>query len=354
MSAARNNVESAERPEGHPPSPREEPIREAVVLAAGFGERLRPLTFVRPKPLVPVLNKPLIVWILEHLYRHGVRRVAVNVHHLPDEFHRILDRWPVDHLDIHLVHEPAILGTGGGIRNCALSIGLQGPLLVVNGDTLTDLDLTALTAAHRQSRVPVTMALHDHPRYNQVAVDAGYITGFARYGTADAASSRMMAFTGIQILEPELIEGLPEGNSDIVRELQGRLIHRKALIRGHVAQGHFWRDLGTLRDYVSTQGEWMEHISQNTAMYPNCHRGILVAAGKTVRYGAGRLEGLVCIGSGTALGSGSRVSSSIVWEEVRIPAGVRIHNSIVADGVAVFENLENKIVIQKRLSKRVA
>ena len=124
---------------------------KAMVLAAGLGTRMRPLTLLRAKPALPVMNRPLIHWTLERLARHGVREVVINLHHLPGSVTRAVGDGSAFGLKVHFTRERTILGTGGGPRKARALLG-EGPVLIVNGDVLFDFDLGALMRQHRRRK----------------------------------------------------------------------------------------------------------------------------------------------------------------------------------------------------------
>src|SRR5438552_8545786 len=135
---------------------------KAMVLAAGLGTRLRPLTDTLPKPLLPVAGRPLLEWNLLILKRHGITEVIINLHHLGEQIVRALRDGARLGLRLAYSHEPTLQGTGGGIKQ-ATPFLKDGPFLVLNGDTLSDCDLTALIAAHRVSGALATLAVRDDP-----------------------------------------------------------------------------------------------------------------------------------------------------------------------------------------------
>ncbi len=153
------------------------PPLTAVILAAGLGTRLRPLSYQVPKPLFPILNRPLLGLILTQLGAAGFRRVAINTHHRAADLQLFLESQGPSPLEVFLSHEPEILGTGGGLRKLAGFLG-ESPFLVINSDILTDLDLAEAFRGHRQDAL-ATMVLHDYPRFNNVWLDeAGQVDAF--------------------------------------------------------------------------------------------------------------------------------------------------------------------------------
>ena len=159
---------------------------KAAVLAAGLGTRLKPLTDICPKPLWPVLNRPLLGLVLAQLEAAGCFQVAVNTHHLADQVHDFLRSEPWSFL-LSVSHEPEILGTGGGLRQLG-EILREGPFLAINADILTDLDLAEVYRAHRPGAVS-TLVLHDCPAYNNVWVAGEAVVSI---GVAAARRGRLM------------------------------------------------------------------------------------------------------------------------------------------------------------------
>ncbi len=312
--------------QGSPPLP-----SEAVVLAAGYGNRLRPLTLVRPKPLSPVLNRPVLSWVLKHLERFGISRVSANAHHL----HECLERFAASgewSMELSIVVESAILGTGGGIRNCASQLSRRNPILVMNGDLLADIDLHALVENHIRGGALATMALHDYPRFNIVAVEGDRVAGFQRKADDNFGNLPRMAFTGVHVIEPELLSRIPEGPSSII-DVYEELIHRGGAVQAHFCKGHYWKDVGSLKDYADVHAELLARapdpflVHESAAVSPDV-----------------RLENWACVGPDVRLGAGCRVARSILWDGVRVEEGVHIEDAVVTDGVVVSRNLLGEIL----------
>lgn len=217
---------------------------KALVLAAGFGTRLRPLTRWLPKPLFPLDGRPLLDIIIQKLVDAGCEAVAVNTHHLSEKIvsHLQAGDYPIP---VAPVYEPEILGTGGAIRNL-IDFWDERPFFVVNSDILFDIDLDRLYRFHLSHSDPATLVLVDDPDFNTVGVDPG---GMIRtFGGGDRPSSpglRRMTFTGIQVLDPEVIDPIP-GNTfyssiDAFRSLMAEGREIRAFIPADAA----WEDLGT-------------------------------------------------------------------------------------------------------------
>lgn len=228
---------------------------KAMILAAGLGTRLRPLTNTVPKPLLPVAGTPLIVWNLLLLKRHGFHDVVVNLHHLGPMIEQAVGNGSKFGLRIVYSKEPVILGTGGGIKQ-AEPYFCGEPVLVLNGDTLFELDLDALIAFHRQRQAAATLVLRDDPDAAQwglveVGADAQIIriTGKGQAGT-EPTLPRM--FAGIHILTPRLLRDSPKGAAFSIIDPYVAAIARGERVLGFDLKG-YWSDIGTPERYTQAE-----------------------------------------------------------------------------------------------------
>lgn len=221
----------------------------ALVLAAGFGTRLLPHTRHTPKPLFTIDNRPLLDIVLTRLAKAGCRGAIVNTHHLHEKIASFLwhQRYP---MPVQTRYEPEILGTGGAIANCADFLN-SGPFLVINSDIYTDIDPADVLRFHHGHNAPVTLVLHDCPRFNRVWVDEKErITGFGENRKAGSAGTRQLAFTGIHVIDPRIFEFLPPAGmfSNII-DVYDRMISEGVPLQAMTVSGHIWRDIGTPGDY---------------------------------------------------------------------------------------------------------
>jgi NDP-sugar pyrophosphorylase family protein len=228
---------------------------KAMILAAGLGTRLRPLTNTVPKPLLPVLGTPLIVWNLLLLKRHGFRDVIINLHHLSPLIEQALGNGSKFGLRIIYSHEPMILGTGGGIKQAEPYFSGE-PVLVVNGDTLFELDLDALCAFHRTSQAAATLVLREDPNAAQWGlVEVGEdhrIATITGKGIANAVPTRPRMFAGIHILHPRLLREVPKGVASSIIDPYVAAIARGESVLGYDLKG-YWSDIGTAERYAQAE-----------------------------------------------------------------------------------------------------
>jgi NDP-sugar pyrophosphorylase family protein len=242
-------------------------VTHALVLAAGLGTRLRPLTDVCAKPAIPVAGEPIIRRIVCWLAAHGVNHLVVNLHHLPHTVTAVLG----DGSDLavrvrYSWEQPRILGSGGGPRRALEIIG-EDTFVVVNGDTLTDLNLRALCDAHEThvaSGALVTLALvpaRQPHKYGGVSLrDDGAVTGFVPRGAAAGGADRgLYHFIGVQVVHADAFRQIPPGEpaSSIGGAYDGLIAARAGSIRGYVSDAAFW-DIGTPEDLARTSAEFEE------------------------------------------------------------------------------------------------
>jgi mannose-1-phosphate guanylyltransferase len=281
-------------------------VRTALVLAAGLGTRLRPLTHVRAKPAVPVGGEPLVRRIVRWLTAHDICELVMNLHHLPETLAEVVGDG--SDLSAHVRYsweQPIVLGTAGGVRQALPLLG-GGTFLIVNGDTLTDFDLAGLCARHAESGALVTLALCPNPapqRYGGVRLDDdGRVTGFVPRGCTEATTYH---FVGVQAAEPDAFLALPCGRpADSIGGVYDALLaDRPGAVRGYVSPAAFW-DIGTVGDYWRTCGA--------------LGRGAAAVGGRRVR-----------------IDPSASVKESILWDDIDIGPNVTIARCIVTDRVRV-------------------
>jgi NDP-sugar pyrophosphorylase family protein len=228
---------------------------KAMILAAGLGTRLRPLTNTIPKPLLPVGGTPLIVWNLLLLKRHGFRQVVINLHHLGPMIEQVLGSGSKFGMRITYSHEPVILGTGGGIKQAEPHFSGE-PVLILNGDTLVELDLEALCDFHRTRGAAATLVLREDSeaaRWGLVEVgDKGQILRITGKGLMDFVPATLRMFAGIHILHPQLLREVPKGVASSIIDPYVRAIEQGEPVLGYDLQG-YWSDIGTAERYAQAE-----------------------------------------------------------------------------------------------------
>jgi len=300
---------------------------KAMVLAAGLGLRMRPLTHIRAKPALPVLNRPLIDWTLDLLAHHGVTEVVINLHHLGRTVVQAVGSGRSFGMRVTWSRERRILGTGGGPRRVRDFFGDE-PFFLVNGDVVFDFDLTDLLKRHRASGARATLALVANPdpkRYSPVVTGAGgWVRALA--GLPRPARGQPSLFTGVHVLEPALLDRLPEGPSDIVRDLYARLVDEGEDLLGVRMRGA-WYDLGGPSLYLRSQ------LSMLSSGFRGLGRGALIHPSARVHPRARVTRSVV--GPKAVVEEGAEVAGSVLWERVRVGERARVRGSILATGSRV-------------------
>ncbi len=261
--------------------------------------RLRPYSLIRPKPLFPVLDQALLVRVINQVKYYGADSILVNCHHLGKQIVTAIAGLD----NVHIQEEPEILGTGGAL-NKALSFFDNRPLLIVNGDIYHTIDLAWVYEEHLASGADATLVLQYYPRFNNVTLyPDGKISGIRDNLQAKPET----AFTGIQVINPDLLRSLPEGiYADIIDYYQ-HWLKKEVNLRGLLSQGHFWSDLGTADDYLALNKRLLKLVSLN--------RKFSVFQGKDIALPSDViLRDWVVIGSGAQIGGGSHLERVVVWD----------------------------------------
>lgn len=284
----------------------------ALILAAGLGTRLRPLTHFRAKAAIPVNGEPLVRRIARRLAAQGFTDLVVNLHHRPATVTRLMGDGSDLGIRLRYSWEQPVLGSAGGPRH-ALPLLIDGDdhprarFLLVNGDTLTDADLQGLVRAHEQAGdALVTMALISNPhpeKYGGVRVEGNRVAGFTRAG----ASERSYHFIGLQVAEARAFADLPDGQpSESVNHLYPRLLSQDPRAIGAYISSATFQDIGTPADYL------------RTALELAATEGNRLVAGARVQ-----------------VDSSAALTDTAVWDDVIIEPGARLDASIVCDGTRV-------------------
>jgi NDP-sugar pyrophosphorylase family protein len=300
---------------------------KAMVLAAGLGTRMRPLTSKISKPVLPVLNRPLLHWTLELLAAHGITEVMINLHYLPRTVRAAVGDGRAFGVRVSYSLEREILGTGGGPRKVRRWIGDE-PILLLNGDVVFDFDLTALRRRHDRAKAPATLALIPNPdprRYSAVVTAPdGSIRSLA--GLPHPARGTVSMFTGIHILDPRLLDRLKPGPSDTVRDLYAPLVAEGRPPVGVRLKGP-WYDLGSPSLYLAS------HQSLLASRFRGLRRGSVIHPGAKVHPGARVIRSVV--GRGTVISEGACVRGSVLWDRVKVGREAVVEDSILATGVRI-------------------
>jgi len=295
----------------------------AIVLVGGFGTRLRPLTTTVPKQMLPIVGIPMIERVVASLGSHGVTEAVLSLGYRPDAF---LDAYPNGRcggVELHYAVEPEPLDTAGAVRFAAHSAGIDDTFLVVNGDVLTDLDVTALWEFHKRHEAEGTIALtpvHDPSRYGVVPIDEyGRVIAFVEKPDPGTAPTNWIN-AGTYVLEPSVVDRIAGGRKvSIERETFPAMVADGRLYAMH--SNSYWIDAGTPETYRRSQLDLIDGT-----------RGTESAVDRSAQIdSSARVEHSV-VGADVVIGNGAVVNNSVLLRDVTIGPGVRVEDSIVASG----------------------
>lgn len=303
---------------------------KAVILAAGFGERMRPLTEKLAKPVLPVLNEPLIVRTLRAIRKAGIREVAINLHYRPETVRAAIPPDPFG-LKIRFSREAKILGTGGALRKLRAWIGRE-PVLVINGDVVFDFDLARLVRSHHDAQSLATLILRENPDaelYKPVLVD-GRQRIVAMRGKPAGRTGRALMFASVHVIEPVALARLPAGASDLVEHLYIPLLREGSHLQG-VREKGAWFDLGNPATYLASQVRLLADTRRRRAALID----------PSVRLGRGTRITRSVAGPGCVLEENARIDGSVLWDDVVVARGTTVRGCVVMSGARLGGSSKN-------------
>ncbi len=326
-------------------------------MAGGFGTRLKPLTINRPKPMVPIGNRPIMEHIVDLLRRHGITDLISILYFQPEHITGHFGDGAAFGVRMQYVTADADYGTAGAVRNASDLIGTE-PVLVISGDVLTDFDLSAAIGEHQQRGADATIALTsvDNPLAFGIVISdrhSGRIVRFLEKPTWGEVFSDTIN-TGIYILEPSALQRVPPlTNYDFSKDLFPKMLRDKAGLFGHVAHG-YWRDIGDLDAYRRAQEDVLAgrvKLSLAGAMQTHesgtlwCEDGAFVAEnvklngtviiGRGARIGSGSTLDNCIIGADSTVGDGASLSHVVFWQDCHAANDARMSEGVCASGVRI-------------------
>ena len=323
---------------------------KAVVMAGGEGSRLRPLTSRRPKPLAPIVNKPVMEHIVDLLRTHGVSEVVATLHYLADEIESYFGDGSGFGVAMHYVVEDTPLGTAGAVK-LAEHLLRDEPFLVISGDALTDLDLTALVADHRRTGAPATIAVQRVPTPLEFGVvitdERDRITRFLEKPSWGEIFSDTIN-TGIYMLDPSVFDYMERGkNYDFSRDIFPRMLHEGKIVKGFITED-YWTDIGNLQQYQQANydalngkvrvqipgtqvhaGVWQ---GEDCSIHPEATLVAPVVLGKNVAVEAGAVVGAESVlGNSAIVAKNARLHRIVAWADTYFGESSSLSGCTIAD-----------------------
>jgi len=305
-------------------------IRNAFVLGAGLGTRLKSLTARLPKPLIPICNKPLITFAFDHLIRCGLTKLIVNTHHCPEAYARIFPDCRYAGLPVHFAHETDLLETAGGIKNIEPLLGGE-PFMVYNGDILSDLPVEKAMRHHLDTGNEVTLVLRwgGGPLTMALNRKTGRIADISQKLGSDLPPEFL--FTGIYVVSPQFLARIPSETKISVVPIFLDMIREGGKLGGVVLdEGHWW-DLGTRKQYLAVHRHFAECSGNNAADLTG-----FIPIHPTARISpSAKISDATAIGENAIIGENVSLKNCVIWENAEIAPGARLENCIVTAGKRV-------------------
>ena len=329
-------------------------LKKAMVLAAGFGKRLRPLSVHTAKPALPLMGRPVIEYILRRLARAGVREAVVNLHHHLETVTPSLERAPAE-LTIHRSVEAELLGTAGGLKRVECHFASEDAFLLLNADTLVDFDMDAMMRVHQDSGALATLLLRPKPSaspYSAVDVGAdGHISSIVTRGNGGGSDGEWM-FAGVWILSPKILERLSVAPGGLEKELLPGLIADRVAYA--CPQDPNWITIDTPRRYwgacLTMARDRLFEDDWNVELVSDYQPAqVWAGAGTRIERGVD-FHGDVVLGAGCHIARGAHIEHAICWDRVDVPQGTRLENCVITEGVRLRAGME----LTDRLVMRVA
>ncbi len=343
---------------------------KAMVLAAGVGSRLDPLTASVPKPLVPVVNKQVMEHIVRLLKKHGFKDVCANLHYLPDNIVSYFGDGSALGVNLQFEREAKLSGDAGGVRSCRKFLQSE-TFIVIMGDLITDADLGALIRRHKEKRALASIAVKqmaDVSRFGVIVRDKDdFITGFQEKPKQEEALSNLIS-TGIYILEPEVIDFIPEsGDYGFGRQLFPKLVESGERVLS-IEMESYWSDVGTIDQYresnlhalagqvdllmppaaTSASGGYSLRLDKTAVLDPKAtvKGNLLLGANSKIAAGT-EIAGNVVIGDDCVIDTNCQLKDCVIWSGTHVQSGASIINSVVGADCVVKQQskLDNAAIV---------
>ena len=325
---------------------------QAVILAGGKGTRLRPLTVYTPKPIVPVVNRPFLLYQIEMLRMAGIGDIVLSLSYQPDKIEDLLGDGSDHGVSLTYITEPNPLGTGGAYRFAADTI--RETTVVLNGDILTNVDLSSIIAFHREKNSAATLSLipvEDPSAYGLVETgESGEILRFLEKPKPEEAAKLKFntVNAGIYILEPQIVDLIPAGeNRSFEYDVFPEILKKELPFYGFIMKGSYWRDLGNPASYLQAHRDMLDgrltgfvidrSAAADVATTASVDKASVIGEGAVIKPGA-RIERSV-IGPGVYVEEKAVIRGSVIWSHARISSAAEITDAVIGRSSFIGRNV---------------
>lgn len=311
---------------------------KAMILSAGLGTRLRPLTLERAKPAIPLLEKPLVARLITKLLRDDITAFRLNLHHLPHTIETIFQSTEWGDLPVSFSYESQILGTAGGLK-ANESYFHRETFLMVNGDIVMDFPLKEALAFHKENKALATLILYPQSapyRYSPIKIDEhGRLRNFKGACPGGKLRPETYVFTGVHILEPDIFSLIPPGVPwEINDQVYPQALNAGEKVLGFPVEG-YWSDLGNPSRYLATQRELL--MREGTTPSTSISAGAEVSPDSSI-------GPFVSIGDACVVEAGAGIENSILWKNVRVKKNCFVRNCIIGSDVTIDRDCSDSVI----------
>ena len=333
-------------------------LKKAMIMAAGVGSRLEPLSSVVPKPLVPLANVPTMDILVKHLASFGINNIVANTFHKAEA---IKEHYKKNNFGVNFefIKEIELSGTAGGVKKCQFFFDEGQDFIIMSGDGLTDLDITKAYESHKNSGSIATIVIKEIERketfkYGIVVPDEkGYVSSFQEKPAVEEAKSNL-ANTGIYIFNYKIFEFIPANTFyDFAKNVFPSILESGLKINTFVHKG-YWSDIGSLDQYHQSNIDLLNHTI-------NSYKPIVIktlngqyAKGENVIFSDGvSIEDDCIIGNNCKIGKNTTIKNSIIWDNVEVSANLTIENAIILSNTKIENSIRNQIISEDKLKEHL-
>ena len=331
-------------------------LKKAMIMAAGVGSRLEPLSSIIPKPLVPIANIPAMDILSQHLAKYGIQNIIANTYYKADE---IQNYYKENNFGINFsfIKETELSGTAGGVKKCQFFFNDKEDFIVMSGDGLTDLDINKAYKSHVKSNSIVTIVLKEveHSQVNKYGIvvpdKEGYVNSFQEKPQINEAKSNL-ANTGIYIFKYDIFKYIPENTFfDFAKNVFPLLLENGLKINTYIMEG-YWSDIGSLDQYHKSNIDILNHtVKSYKPIISITKQGRYIKGDNTQIQNSTQIKGYCVLGNNCKIGNNVKIINSVLWNNIEIFDNVVIENSIILSNSRVNESITKQIVKEDMLKE---
>ena len=333
-------------------------LKKAMIMAAGVGSRLEPLSSVVPKPLVPLANVPTMDILVKHLATFGIKDIVANTFHKAEAIQEHYKKNDFG-VNFEFIKEIELSGTAGGVKKCQFFFEEGQDFIIMSGDGLTDLDITQAYESHKNSGSIATIVIKEIERketfkYGIVVPDEkGYVSSFQEKPAVEEAKSNL-ANTGIYIFNYKIFEFIPANTFyDFAKNVFPAILESGLKINTFVHKG-YWSDIGSLDRYHQSNIDLLNHTI-------NSYKPLVIKTlngqytkGENVVFADGiKIQDNCIIGNNCKIGKNTTIKNSIIWNDVKIAENITIENAIILSNTTIENSIKNQIISENKLKEHL-